>query len=282
MKLILILLSLAINHLSVWFDGLREFHSFNQYLQWMESRLSPYGIWNSTLGVLIPLVLPILIALLVLYWLNDLWFVFGLIFSLLILVLCLDREQLIDDLEDCVDGCRENDAEGLEAAASRFTDNYRADASGQAALFRGIFEQHQSKVLGVLFWFVILGVMGALLYRLSYVMYASRKDIHGGFASSARNLQYVLNWPVTRLSILSYALVGSLIDTLDTWRNHEAESGTNDDHLLTECGLAAMQYDEQSDDELAQWLIEIQGLMNRALVFWLVLVALVTISGWMA
>jgi len=124
------------------------------------------------------------------------------------------------------------------------------------------------------------------LYRLVHEVLRNRYDIHGPYTESAKDLFNILNWPCVRLTIISYALVGSLIHTIEVWREQDDLSLQLDEDLLPQSGLAAIacSYPDNEDDrENQQYCLEhAEGLIKRSIILWLTLIALSTISGWLS
>lgn len=76
-------------------------------------------------------------------------------------------------------------------------------------------------VFGVLFWFLVAGAPGAVLYRLAHILNArwGHKDArHREFGWAAAQLDDLLGVLPARLAALSYALLGHTRQALDCWR----------------------------------------------------------------
>ncbi len=85
----------------------------------------------------------------------------------------------------------------------------------------------QRTVFGVIVWFVLFsmvglaGAAGALLYRLVHHLSASWHDEYGAdrFSDFARQAATLIDWLPTRMSAITYAIVGNFEDTLYCWRS---------------------------------------------------------------
>ncbi|MGZ4999227.1 MAG: adenosylcobinamide-phosphate synthase CbiB [Methylomonas sp.] len=102
---------------------------------------------------------------------------------------------------------------------SRQTKNMTAVDVRRAAI-ESVLENGADAVFAPLFWFVILGPFGALLYRLSNTLdamwgYKNQRYQHFGWA--AARFDDLLNWIPARLTALSYALLGDTAQALRAW-----------------------------------------------------------------
>lgn len=282
MKLIIIIVALLIGRFFSDFISYRRFDWFIQHVRWMEKNLSEYGIWNSQSGVILVLFTPGLVLLFLMYCAEQLFFALPFLLSILVLFLCLGHEKLTDNIEDYIDADEEGDDDKKQKIAGLIDSRFSSSLPSIEQLLGSIFNQSNRRIFAVLFWFVVLGPLGALLYRLTVELYRDQKDIHGRFSDSVSDLHQLLSWPAIRLTIISYALVGNLVHTFEAWRNNEQGGLEANDKLLESTGLAAIQYSESNELEEGDWLDESHGLINRSLLLWLTVIAFGTISGWLS
>jgi len=82
-------------------------------------------------------------------------------------------------------------------------------------------ELQNGGVFGVLFWFLVAGAPGAILYRLAHILNAlwGHKDArHREFGWAAAQLDDLLGVLPARLAALTYALLGHTRQALECWR----------------------------------------------------------------
>ncbi|QPK62829.1 cobalamin biosynthesis protein [Methylomonas sp. LL1] len=103
---------------------------------------------------------------------------------------------------------------------SRQTEHMTADDTRRASI-ESVLENGADAVFAPLFWFILLGPIGALLYRLGNTLdamwgYKNARYRHFGWA--AARLDDLLNWIPARLTALSYVLLGHTAKALTAWR----------------------------------------------------------------
>src|SRR5690606_10412243 len=124
-----------------------------------------------------------------------------------------------------------------------------ADAPAGERSARAFLARAHEDLFGVLFWFVVLGMTGALLFCLARHLRARFAGIHGGHARAIERLYLVLSWPSARLLALGMALAGSLVGAMNAWRAAERPVLEASEELIGSVGIGALDMRATFDDD---------------------------------
>ena len=168
-------------------------------------------------------------ALLVLPWVALAYWaggqgLFGWLVDVLLLYLALGGRSLAEHAErvaaDLAAGDLPSARQHVAWIVSR--DTSELDESGVAkACVESTLENGNDAVFGALFWFILFGGPGAVLFRLANTLdamwgYKTGRFLRFGWA--AARIDDVLNYLPARLTALSYALLGQTRRALACWR----------------------------------------------------------------
>ncbi|MEM1080099.1 MAG: hypothetical protein AAGH65_00815 [Pseudomonadota bacterium] len=188
---------------------------------------------------------------------------FGLlIVSILIVVYTLGPRDLDQDVEHA-----------LSAESSRWALQLPEDANGVQAA-GAVLHAALARWFGVMFWFVLLGIPGALLYRAARV--ASRQRL--GNEHQQRwfdQLLFVLNWPVLLLMTVAVALMTDFDRVLNVWRRFQDRWRIRLEWLDQLANALCT-----PDCDPQQGLHEGQDLAWRMLWVWLAVLSVLLLAGW--
>jgi adenosylcobinamide-phosphate synthase len=162
----------------------------------------------------------------------------------------------------------------------------------------------QRKVFGVMVWFVLFsvtglgGAAGALLYRMGYFMRASwrEEDEVGRFTDFSRQAWSALEWLPARLTAITFAIVGNFEDTLYCWRSQAGNWPDREEGIVLASGAGSLgvrlgmvipqgglPLDRPElgigDDADADFMQSAIGLVLRSVVFWLILLLMLSLAN---
>lgn len=222
------------------------------------------------------LLAPVLMTALIAWMLPmGLW----LVWAILVLCYSLGRGEFAPETASytlaCNDGAWDVAVNKAQRQGADLADLIRGDWSQlhqrmlEAAAYQG-FE----RLFAVLFWFVLLGPAGALLYRLSFLYAQAHNE------RLARRWLWALEWLPVRLLGVSFAVTGNFVGCVNRWKRHVLSLASTSGGVLRETVLGALSVDDelmQSCDCTQREINALKRLYTRTLWFWLSCMAIWTL-----
>lgn len=285
-RLLAALIALGLLH---WQPRFAHWRNDGGFRRWVAQLSDTAGAGRVTLALLLPLVLCALVTWLLRHSpLSDL---LELLFVLAVLLYCFGPHAFEADLETILNA---PDGASREAAAQALAEDgeyvpWRAVELGEATVYAALRRR-----FGVLFWFFLLGPLGALLYRLTRAL--ARDDalrLDAEARGTARQFANALDWIPAQLMVFTLALVGHWDAVIGAWRRWRQQALPNSwlnegPGFLGAAARADIQVDieggEGYAEERSDALLELRRLRStllRALLAWLSVVALIVIGGWL-
>jgi adenosylcobinamide-phosphate synthase len=229
-------------------------------------------------------------------------------FSVLVLYLTMGFRQFSHYFTDIHKALRNNDLslarEQLSAWRGQACDELSTEEVVRLTLEEALLATHRN-VFAVVVWFVIsmllgFGPSGAILYRLTRFLSKSWQVQNGvmseGFSKFSALLYHWIEWLPTRLTAATFAIVGNFEDAIYCWRTQAAawtdpEAGivlaSGAGALGVRLGMPVSQLDMAivrpelgtGDEVDVDYMQSAIGLVWRALVFWLIMLLLLTIAS---
>jgi cobalamin biosynthesis protein CobD/CbiB len=227
---------------------------------WLERSFSGGEHRHGTLAWLVAVVPPVAVALALHALLSAAGGLFALIFEVAVLYLTLGFRQFSHYFTDIQLAIKSGDIE----RARSLLEQWRG-ASGvvrtreeviRLAIEQALLAAHRH-VFGVLLWYLLLpGPSGAILYRLAAYLAARWRDKEG-FGRFARQAFHLLDWPAVRLTAAAFALVGDFENTVYCWRTQARTWSDPDAGIVLAAGAGAMGV------RLGMPVQEVDGMQSR-------------------
>lgn len=144
--------------------------------------------------------------------------------SAVVLYLAVGHRSLSDHAQPIASALESQDLPAARTAVGRVVsrDTAALDATQVAgAATESVLENGCDAVFGALFWFVLLGAPGAVLYRLANTldaMWGYRTPRYARFGWAAARIDDVLNYVPARLTAVAYAVCGDARRAWHCWR----------------------------------------------------------------
>jgi len=286
-----ILLGVILERYITHLDKFRTYGWFVELIHWTRQRFESRPYWNDTLGILIIVLLPVFVIGLVQRQLAELSLLLDFIFGIIILLYCFGPRDLHEAARHFITAREHDDQNSAREYAITIIGEPLPEDDSElfAKIGRTLLIATNQRLLAVFFWFVVLGPMGALLYRLSSILLrearAEADERSNGFLQSTQLLYAILNWIPSHLTAFCYAVIGSFVDAMHEWKRHRGFDALDLDaaHNMLVCtGLGSLRMDSDSISFDQESLKHILALGLRTTIVWLTALALITMAGWAA
>ncbi len=221
-----------------------------------------------------------------------------------VLYLALGFRQFSHFYNDVMVALRANDqARAREVLGKWRGESAQALAAGEiarVAIELGLMRSHRH-VFGVMAWFIVLGPVGAIGYRLSALLndrWGGALDGEAGmFGLFAQRVFAIVDWLPARLTAFCFAMTGDFMGAVECWREQAATWRSRSQGIILAAAAGALGvklggvlhedsgivYRPQlgdGDEADVDYMQAAVGLIWRALVLWLFLILLATIASW--
>jgi len=177
------------------------------------------------------------------------------------------------------------------------TDAYSATDVARVGIEATLRHAHHD-LFAPIFWFVLLGPVGALFYRLAYLVKGQWHAGEDGFGDFARRAFDWLDWLPARFTASSFAIVGDFEDAVYCWRTQAAGWADRNVGIILASGAGALgvrlgepllckgvlEYRPElgmGDAADADYLLSATGLIWRVLALLALLLLLLTFAHWL-
>jgi len=290
MTIIAILLAFALCHF------VRELGRFrqNQWLtSWINFSNDAFGKlpgWQDVLGFLVIIAIPVLLLLLINQLLDAALGSTGVfLLAIVVLVYTYGPKDLDTEVAAIIDS---DDEESRQEALGRLLrgpipedhDSCRAQA------VESVFREALRRWFGIIFWFAVLGIVGAFLYRLVDWLVNGDYALTDGQKGLFIRLRQIMDWPAAQLMTLSLAIATDFDSVFVAWKQYHDEQGhglfegDNGFLLASACSIVLTGHAAQDGyaDQLDGPMIGLQQAMDlawRILGVWMTALALLLLIG---
>jgi len=278
---------------------------FTRYVNSLGSHFNAGELRQGVIGWCLA-VLPWVIASIAVYHLLcEIHVVFGWAWNVAVLYLTMGFRQFSHAFTEMVAALRGGDLDKARQLLGEWRGESATEYNGteiaKVAIEEGLIGAHRH-VFGAIFWFLVLpGPSGAVLYRLAGLLeqkWGGRSDEdYGEFGRFARKVFYYIDWIPVRLTAMSFAVAGDFEDAVHCWRTQATawmhpEQGVV---LASGAGALGVRLGETlhhhgtvsfrpelglGDDADVNTMASAVGMIWRALVMWMLIIALIAIARW--
>jgi len=290
MTIIAILLAFALCHFVRELGRFRKNRWLGSWIKFANDAFGKFPGWKDILGFLTIIALPVLLLLL----LNQLLYsTLGSAGAFLLAIVVLVYTYGPKDLDTEVAAIIESeDEDSRQEALGKLLGGPVPDDHDacRALAVESVFREALRRWFGIIFWFAVLGIVGAFLYRLVDWLvkedYPITDDQKGLFV----RLRQIMDWPAAQLMTLSLAVATDFDSVFVAWKQYHDEQGHglfegDNGFLLTSARSIVLTGHAARDgyaDQLDGPMIGLQQAMDltwRILGVWMTALALLLLIG---
>jgi membrane protein required for beta-lactamase induction len=298
MNLIALFLGLVLERTLTRVLALREPRLLDPYFDRALSAMERHPGVMAYLIAMLTILIPVVPVLVVAHVFGD--HLLGLpyvLFASLVLIVSLGPRDLGQEVRDYVAAADAGDMDAAERIAKEILESDPPSAPGgrTRAVEEAILVQANNRIFGVIFWFMIAGPAGALIFRVAD-LFRRRAVFEAGRSLVAEGQEpgtlHVLNavfgtlaWLPARLLALGYAIAGSFEDAVADWRAYYEDCSesffTINEEVVCAAGMGALRsgVDGGVHDQPARAAEASMRLVSRTLVVWLTGISILTLFG---
>ena len=269
---------------------LRRFDFFFRYVSWLRAKLPTFPFQNGSVTLVIVIAGVLFAVWLISAMLGNVLGLFGFLFGIAVLIFTIGPRDLEEDVQKINTAFENHDYEAANFYASDLVNHPVSEPPITLAhtVKVNILLQANIRMLGVFFWFILLGPVGAVLFRLTCLLKENQQNEDDDFANASRDLYKILNWLPARICVLSYAVAGNFVDTMSYWNGVSDLWLRDSEDFIIVSGVGALRYEQRMDHNEHEGeepdTASIQhalSLVKRAVIVWVVLLGLLTVTGWL-
>lgn len=201
-------------------DWLRQLYA--PYAQWLQRKCDGEKNVQGIIAWLLGALLPALVVGIAYFLLLEWFALLGVLFGIAVLYITLRFSRYGQHAEQIVSALRENNLQGARDLYARWENSedysYSASELARVSIETTLSRAHHG-LFAPIFWFVLLGPGGALLYRLTLILRQEWQPQEATpFNHFARQAFDWLDWLPARVTAASFAVVGDFEDAVYCWR----------------------------------------------------------------
>jgi AmpE protein len=225
MTIIAILLAFALCH---FIRELGQFRKKGWIAPWVGFCNEAFGKlpgWQDILGFLVLFLVPLIVLLLVnQVFISVLGSTGAFLLSIVVLIYTFGPRDLDTEVAGVIDA--PDDAARNRALGDFLGGEVPADESEcRARVVESVFSKALRRWFGIIFWFALLGIAGAFLYRLSDWLANDEFGLTDAQKGLFRRMLQIMDWPAAQLMTLSLAIATDFDSVFAAWKKFHDEQG---------------------------------------------------------
>ena len=238
MTIISILIAFILCHFVREMRHLRRFEWISWYTNFCNDKFKKLPGWSGPTGFLLFIGLPLVAAYFINYVFSSVFGQLGeFIVAIAILIYTFGPRDLDIDVRRVF--TRDDDEQQKEALEALLDGPVPEDEEAcQNTAIDAVFRKALKRWFGIIFWFAVLGIYGAMLYRVAVWLSGEDFELLDEQKDLMTRLAKIMEWPVAQLMTLSLAIATDFDSVYRAWKKYHNERGHglfegNNEFMLT-------------------------------------------------
>lgn len=300
MNLIALLIGLIIERLATQMFHMRRLRWLDRLIDAGFQVAGRFANWPALIPIILLAVLLALPVLVITLSLGDALLGFPyLVLAIIVLFFSLGPKDIGEDVDEYCRALVNDDEELVQQTAKAIVEgDVPSDPLERIHIVEeAVCVQANNRLFAVIFWFVLLGPLGAWTYRVTdlirrrAVFSVARGEETADTSTQIRDAAVMLHgwlaWIPARLTAIGYATAGHFDAALLAWRTPPEERSNvpsqYGEDLLARVGVAALDLRDQEGETLTERGVRgataANRLVFRLLLIWFVVIAAMTLYG---
>jgi AmpE protein len=290
MTIIAILLAFGLCHFVRELGRFRNRQWLTTWIDFSNNAFAKLPLWQDVLGFLVIIAVPLLVLLLINQLLvSALGSTGSFLLALVVLIYTFGPRDLDTDVAKIIEAEDDERREDVLEQMLRKPvpeDNDEARATAVGAVFREALRRW----FGIIFWFAVLGIVGAFLYRIVDWLVNENHNLSKDQKGLFTRLLQIMDWPAAQLMTLSLAIATDFDSVFTAWKRYHDEQGhglfegDNGFLLASACSIVLTGHAARDGyaDQIEGPMVCLQQAMDltwRILGVWLTVLALLLLIG---
>jgi AmpE protein len=301
MHLIALLIGLVVERLATQLFHLRRLRWLDRIIDTGFRQAGRLANWPSLIAIVLIAVVLVLPVFAVTFSLGNTFLGFPyLLLGIVVLFFSFGPQDIGEDVDEYCRAIEEGDEKRIEETAKAIIESEVPDDALERIhkVEEAVCIQANNRLFAVIFWFILLGPLGAWSYRVTdlirrrAVFAAARNEESAGTSHRLRDAAIMLHgwlaWIPARLTAIGYAAAGNFDPALGAWRaptEQKSDSHSEyNEHLLARVGVSSLALGDDSEEDLVERGVRgataANRLVFRLLLIWAVVIAAMTLYGW--
>jgi adenosylcobinamide-phosphate synthase len=239
--------------LDKWLGEPNKYHPlvmFGDMAVWIENQCRKYTLLSSTSQGVLAWIIAVIPLVLLIYalniWLLNVSIISSILFQMVILYLTIGNNSLCEHAENIYRPLVQGDIvaarQQVSMIVSRDTDKMQ-EVDITSSTIESVLENGNDAVIAPIVWYVLLGIPGAVLLRLSNTLdamwgYKTSNYIDFGWLSAKAD--DLLGWLPARITALMYATQGNIKLSIECWKQQAKFCSSPNGGVVMTAGAGAL------------------------------------------